>query len=83
MSTINPEKLAHSANVQMHLSLGDQVLGINQLGPDFVILENPIDHPACMAEIFLSVDGQQSRWQVHLFEGLSASQARARIACSG
>jgi hypothetical protein len=83
MSTANREKPAHPADVRMHLSVNGHILSIGHLGPDYVILDNPIDHPPSDAEISLSVDGNESRWQVRLIEGLSASQARSRISVSG
>jgi hypothetical protein len=83
MSTIDREKLAHSAGVQMQLSVNGHVLNIGHLGLDYVILDNPIDHPPSDAEIFMSVDGNQSRWRVKLVDGLSATRARARIAVPG
>jgi hypothetical protein len=83
MSTVNPEKSAHSADVQMHLSVNGHVLTIGHLGPNYVILDNPIDHPPTDAEISLSVDGKQTRWRIKLVDGLSASECRSRITVSG
>ena len=83
MSTIDREKLAHSADVQMQLSVNGHVLSIGHLGSDYVILDNPIDHPPSDAEIFMSVDGNESRWRVKLVDGLSVSRARTRISVSG
>lgn len=83
MTTVNQEKLAHSADVQMHLSVNGHVISIGHLAPDYVILDNPIDHPPCDAEIFMSVDGKESRWRVKLLDGLSASQPRSRISVYG
>jgi hypothetical protein len=83
MSTVNREKLAHSADVRMHLSVNGQLLSVGHLGPDYLILDNPIDHPPTDAEIRMSVDGKESRWQVKLLDGLAASQTRSRIAISG
>lgn len=79
MSTIPGEQTAHSADVQMHLSVAGQVLTIGRLGPDYVILDSPIDHPPSVAEVSLSVDGQANRWQVWLADGLSASRPRTPI----
>ena len=83
MSTENPPESAHSADVQMHLSVNGHSLRIGHLGPDYVILDNSIDHPPSEAEVSLTVDGQESRWAVRLSEGLSASNARARISAAG
>jgi hypothetical protein len=79
MNTPNLERQAHSADVQMHLSVNGHMLSIGHLGPDYVILDDPIDHPPTDAQISLSVDGKERRWAVRLVEGSSASQARTRI----
>ena len=79
MNTANHEKQAHSADVQMHLSVNGHILSIGHLGPDYVILDDPIDYPPTDAQISLSVDGKERRWSVRLVEGSSASQARTRI----
>ena len=83
MTTVNHEKLAHSADVKMYLSVNGHIMSIGHLGPDYLILDNPIDHPPTDAEICMSVDGQESRWRVNLVDGLSANQARAQISVSG
>ena len=83
MNAANYEKQAHSADVQMHLSVNGHTLSIGQLGSDYVILDTPIDYPPADAEIALSVDGKESRWNVRLIDGLSASQARSRISTAG
>jgi hypothetical protein len=67
----------------MHLSVDGQVLSIGHLGPDYVVLDDPIDHPPADAHVSLSVDGNERRWRVRLVDGLSASQARTRISVTG
>ena len=64
----------------MELHLNGHVLPIAQLGPDFLVLSNPIDHPPAEAEITLSIDGDESRWRVRLYEGVSPGRRRTRIA---
>jgi hypothetical protein len=61
MSSVNPRRPNHSADVQMHLSVNGHTLSIGHLGPDYVVLDAPIDHPPTEAEISLSVDGKESR----------------------
>jgi hypothetical protein len=68
----------------MALHLNGHVLPIAQLGPDFLILTNPVDHSPTEAQIAMSIDGHESRWSVRLHEGISTAQRRTRIsACSG
>ena len=83
MSTENRNGSGHSADVQMRLSVNGHTLSIGHLGPDYVVVDAPIDHPPSDAEISLSVDGKESRWKVRLIDGLSASQGRSRISVSG
>ncbi len=78
-----PARPSHSADVRMHLSVDGHTMSIGHLGPDYVVLDTPIDHPPSDAEISLSVDGSKSRWKVRLIDGLSASQARSRISIFG
>jgi hypothetical protein len=80
MSAGSPINPGHSADVRMELRLNGHILPIGQLGPDFLVLRNPIDHPPTDGEIALSIDGHEDRWPVRLPDGLSGSQTRARIA---
>ncbi len=66
----------------MELRLDGQVLPIAQLGPDFLILTEPFDHPPADAEIVLGIDGQESRWPIRLAEGISAGRRKTPIARS-
>jgi hypothetical protein len=67
----------------MHLRLNGHVLPIAQLGPDFLILKTPIDHPPADAEIDMSIDGDRRCWPVHLIDGLAVGTRESRIApCS-
>ena len=79
MDADNLESHRHSADVRIHLRLDGHVLPIAQLGPDFLVLKNPIDHPPVEAEIDMSIDGQESRWPVCLIDGLAAGQRKSRI----
>jgi hypothetical protein len=79
MSAGSPINPGHSADVRMELRLIGHVLPIGQLGPNFLVLRNPIDHPPTDGEIALSIDGHQERWAVRLPDGLCGSQRRARI----
>ena len=69
----------HSADVRMHLRLNGRDLPIAQLGPDFLILRQAVAHPPANAEIFMSIDGNERHWPVHLRDGLSPADSRARI----
>jgi hypothetical protein len=76
------QKSSHSADIRMELRIKDLVLIIGQLGPDFLMLRNPIDHPPTEAEIWMSIDGHERLWPVHLPEGISTAQGDTRISPS-
>ena len=73
---------AHSADVRIYLHLNGYVLPVAQLGPEFLILRTPIDHPPCDAELAMSIDGDESRWSVHLPHGIRAEPGKTRISAS-
>src|SRR2546425_10022612 len=58
-----PNYGAHSAQVKMRLILKGTPIRITHMGPDFVLLESPIDHPPCEASILLRVDDSESQWR--------------------
>ncbi len=63
----------------MQLTVDGHILPISQLGPDFLILKNVIDHPPAEAEIAVWVDGHERRWNIWLAEGIQAGQRRTGI----
>ncbi len=67
----------------MRLLIGGASLPIAQMGPDFLLLDQPIDHPPGEATIVFSVDDNERRWPVRLPEGLSAGCERVVIAKAG
>jgi hypothetical protein len=79
MDFTSPKFQNHSARVEMELRLDGSVLKISDLGPDFLILAQPIDHPPAQAEIVMSVDGKEDRWPVWLPAGLSPASQRTEI----
>jgi hypothetical protein len=72
-------KNGHSAEVCMRLLLDGHSLRIAQLGPDFLILREPTEHPPANAEITLAVDGKEERWLVHLPEGIRREHRRIPV----
>jgi hypothetical protein len=69
----------HSANVEIHLLLNGRSIPVAQLGPDFLLLDRPADHPPCEASIILRVDESEERWTVRLPNGISADSERVLI----
>jgi hypothetical protein len=80
MTAANQSQFCYSADVRMELRVNGHTLAIGQLGPDFVILDDPTDHPPAEAEISLSIDGHVKQWPVHLPDGVTAGKPETRIA---
>jgi len=72
-----------SADVRMTLSINGHVVPIAQLGPDFLILRTPVEHDPAEAEIWLSIDGNERRWTVHLDNGIHPDRLRTAISPFG
>lgn len=60
----------------MTLLLNGQTIPIAQMGPDFLVLDRPAEHPPCVADVLLSVDGREQRWSVRLPEGIRPESKR-------
>ncbi len=58
----------------MQLCVDGRNYRIGQLGPDFLILDDPADIPPADGEITMSIDGQIRRWLVQLPEGMSSAK---------
>jgi hypothetical protein len=52
------------------------------MGPNFLLLDDTVEHPPANAEIVLSVDGQAERWTVRLPNGLHSGQKHVLISKS-
>jgi hypothetical protein len=79
MSTANPIKRSHSADVRMELTVNGHILPISELGPGFLVLTAGVNHPPTDAEIMLRIDGHEDRWRVRLDDGISAGRTETRI----
>lgn len=79
MSVSNRNNGSYSADVQMELRVNGRVFDVGQLGPDFVMLRDPADHPPAQGEMMLSIDGHVKRWPVQLPDGVTAGQRETRI----
>ena len=52
---------AQSAQIKMRLVLPAAPIRITHLGPGFVLVESPPDHPPCGASVFLRVDDSETQ----------------------
>ena len=64
----------------MTLIVNGTVITINQMGPDFLLIEPADDHPPCEATIVFQVDQNERRWQVMLPNGISKASNRVALA---
>lgn len=70
----------HSADVKMRLLVSGRSFPVAQMGPDFVLLESPVNHPPAHASVELQVDQSKRSWNVLLPHGISADTKRVAIA---
>ncbi|MCI0748905.1 MAG: hypothetical protein L0Y58_26160 [Verrucomicrobia subdivision 3 bacterium] len=68
--------------MKMRLLVNGSSIGVAQMGPDFLLVDAPINHPPGNASLVLQVDQIERRWDVHLPEGISAASKRVAIAAS-
>ncbi len=66
----------------MRLLVSGATIRITHMGPDFVFIESPTDHPPCEASILLRVDENESEWKVKLPDGISKDSQRVALALS-
>jgi len=64
----------------MRLSVSGAVIRITHMGPDFLLIESPIDLPPCEASLSLQVDDSESEWKVRLPDGISKDSKRVALA---
>jgi hypothetical protein len=69
----------HSAQVKIQLLIDDSSIPVAQLGPDFLLLDEPFEHPLGNACLILQVDQCESRWEICLPNGISAATSRVKI----
>jgi hypothetical protein len=69
----------HSADVRISLLLNGHSIPVAQLGPNFLLLDAPCNHPPTEGCILLRVDESERRWTVRLPEGISADSKRVAI----
>jgi hypothetical protein len=72
----------HSAQVKMRLLFNGGSITVAQMGPDFLLVDTPINHPPGNASLVLQVDQSERRWDVRLPDGISAGSKRVAIAAS-
>jgi hypothetical protein len=82
MSLINSQSSSycgHSAEVVISLLFNGQSIPVAQLGPGFLLLDAPSDHPAVDASLTMRVDHVERSWRVRLPNGIRSSSKRVAI----
>ena len=63
----------------MRLLVNGLSLPVLQMGPDFLLVDQPVNHPPTAASVVLQVDQSERRWNVILPEGISVGINRVAI----
>lgn len=79
MNDLNQKKAGYSSDVRMRLRVNGHSFRIGQLGPDFIILDDPSDSPPGAGEITMSIDGRARSWAVELPDGISIHSLETRV----
>ena len=66
----------------MRLLVNGSSSAVAQMGPDFLLVDDPINYPPGNASLILQVDQSERRWNVHLPEGIAAVSRRVAITVS-
>ena len=66
----------------MQLRVNGESIPVAQMGPDFLLLDEPCDHPPGNASVILKVDTSERSWNVHLPNGISSNSKRVAISAS-
>lgn len=63
----------------MRLLVNGLSLPVTQMGADFLLLHQPVNHPPARASLLLRVDESERCWNVHLPHGITAGTNRVVI----
>jgi hypothetical protein len=66
----------------MRLLVNGLSLPVAQLGPDFLLLDEPVNHEPATATMVMQIDSSERRWNVRLPNGISADSARVQLAAA-
>ncbi len=64
----------------MTLKVGETSIPVGQMGPDFLILREPLDVPPCAGLVLLEIDGVKEEIPVDLPHGSHRGASRVTIA---
>lgn len=64
----------------MRLLINGLSLPVAQMGTDFLLLDEPVNHLPTVATIVMQIDKNERRWDVLLPNGISTERPRVEIA---
>ncbi len=67
-----------SAKVDLKLIVGDQTYQLGQVGPELVIIRDPVTLPPCDAILVMTIDGHERRSNIRLLDGASPDKTITR-----
>ncbi len=68
--------------MNLRLLVNGLSLRVAQLGPDFLLMDAPVNHEPAAATVVMQVDQNERRWNIHLPNGISADNKRVQIAAA-
>jgi hypothetical protein len=66
----------------MRLLVNGGSVRVVQMGRDFLLVDEPFDHPPAGASLVLQVDESERRWDILLPHGISSTSKRVPIAAA-
>jgi hypothetical protein len=81
VSSIKPlsSQGGHSSRVNMRLLFNGYSLPVAQIGPDFILVDEPVNHPPTAASVIFQVDETERHWKVQLPFGISCDLKKVAI----
>jgi hypothetical protein len=72
----------HSADVNISLLFNSESIPVAQIGPGFLMLNTPVEHPPGEGSVILRVDQSERRWNVYLPDGISSTSKKVTTTAS-
>ena len=66
--------------VTIHLLVNGSTIRVAQMGPDFLLVDHPVDHGPTEATLVQKIDNSESKWKVRLPDGISSKSERVALA---
>jgi hypothetical protein len=70
----------HSSRVNLRLVFNGHSLPVAQVGPDFILVDESVNHAPTAANLIFQVDGSERQLAVQLPDGISTESRRVAIA---